>query len=179
MISITSKHLQELCARHGLLAAILLQQTDAVIWPGSLSQTDYAHLLFIAQTQTLPVSAARLDAVQLSNQPVLVHSQLLEDGSLALLVFPFEMRLKDVDQRATACLQEIESTNAQQKQNSLLDGLKPRQVEAFGSADDDLLALFSAMPEADPSNDATQPFRVSTIQLQTLEKSADAWKQIF
>ncbi len=179
MTSFTSDYLRDLCTRHDLLAALFLRQNEASIWPGSLSQTDSAYLLFLAQTQTLPLNAARVDAAQLSNQPVLVHSQQLRDNSLVLFVFAFETRLKELDKRAAACLQEIEAKNARQEQESLLENLKPRQGEAFGSADEDLLALFSAMPEADPSNDATQPFRVSTLQVQTLEKLAQTWKQIF
>lgn len=179
MTSARSEYLRDLCARHGLLAAILLVQPDPAVWLGSLPQADYAHLLLLTQTQTSPLIAARLDAVQLKNQPVLVHSQKLGDGNLALLVFAFETRLKELDQKAAAFLQEIDAKNIRQQSHSLLDGLKARQVEPHGSMDDDLLALFSAMPEADPSNEATKSFRVSKLQVQTLEKSVDRWSQIF
>lgn len=179
MEHLRNKKLQSLCVKHGLLAAILFQQAEITSWLGNLSQTDYAHLLWLGQIQTLPLGASRVDAVQLSTQAVLLHSQLLDDGNLALLVFAFTIRLKEIDQKAGAFLQEIEKNFQAQKQESLLQGLKPRQVSIHSSSDDDLLALFSAMPEADPSNDATQPFRVSTIQVQTLDKSATDWKQIF
>jgi hypothetical protein len=174
-----SEDLRDLCTWHGLLAAILLLQPDPVLWLGSLIQADYVHLLLLTQTQTMPLTIARLDAVQLTNQPVLVHSQLLANETLALLVFPFETRLKELDRRATAFLQEIQTRNAQYQSQSLLDGLTARQVEPSGSTDADLLALFSAMPEANPSNEATQPFHVTKLSVQTLEKSIDTWKQIF
>ena len=174
-----TQDLQQLCGTHGLLAAILLRQPDPAAWLGGFSQADYAHLLLVSQTQSLPFLSPRLDVVQLSSQAVLVHSQLLSDGTLALLVFPFETRLKDLDARAASFLNAIESQVTPKKTQSLLDGLKVRQVEPKGSGSDDLLALFNGMAEADPSNDATQPFSVSKLSVQTLEKSVRSWNQIF
>ncbi len=179
MLTEQSEALQALCARHGLLAAVLLSQPEPAVWLGSLNQSDYAHLILLTQTQTFTQTTSRLDAVQLSNQAALVHSQALNDGSLTLLVFPFETRLKDLDQKAEAFLQAINTKQSRQQSPDLLDGLKARQLEPQSSTDYDLLALFSAMPEADPSNDATQPFRISKLEVQTLEKSVDSWKQIF
>ena len=179
MKSLGSEDLQDLCAKHGLLAAILLLQPDPSVWIGNFKQSDYAHLLLVSQTQTLPFSSPRLDAVQLSGQAVLVHSRLINDGTLAMLVFPFEIRIKDLDQRAATFLNAIEARLTQTQSQNLLDGLRARQVEPTGSGNGDLLALFSGMPEADPSSDATQPFRISKLSVQTLEKSLDAWKQIF
>jgi hypothetical protein len=179
MKSLGSEDLQDLCAKHGLLAAILLLQPDPSVWIGNFKQSDYAHLLLVSQTQTLPFSSPRLDAVQLSGQAVLVHSRLINDGTFAMLVFPFEIRMKDLDQRAAAFLNAIETRITRVQSQNLLDGLRARQVEPTDSGNDDLLALFSGMPEADPSNDATQPFRISKISIQTLEKSMNNWKQIF
>jgi len=174
-----SEDLRHLCVRHGLLAAILLLQPDPSVWLGNFNQIDYAHLLLVSQTQTLPFLSPRLDAVQLSDQSVLVHSRLIRDGTFAMLVFPFEIRIKDLDQRAAAFLNSIETRITQAQSQNLLDGLRARQVEPTASGNDDLLALFSGMPEADPSNEATQPFRISKISIQTLEKSLNNWKQIF
>ena len=179
MTSKKSENLQDLCARHDLLAAVLIQQPNPAVWLGSLNQSDYAHLILLTQTQTLTKSGANLDTVQLSNQAALVHSQTLHDGSLALLVFPFETRLKELDHRAAAFIQAIEANQSQQPSRDLLNGLKARHVEPQSSSDYDLLALFSAMPEADPSNDATQPFHTSKLKVQTLEKSVESWKKIF
>lgn len=162
-----------------MLAAILLLQPDPSVWLGNFNQIDYAHLLLVSQTQTLPFLSPRLDAVQLSDQSVLVHSRLIRDGTFAMLVFPFEIRIKDLDQRAAAFLNSIETRITQAQSQNLLDGLRARQVEPTASGNDDLLALFSGMPEADPSNEATQPFRISKISIQTLEKSLNNWKQIF
>ncbi|HSN94229.1 MAG TPA: hypothetical protein VLR89_04100, partial [Anaerolineaceae bacterium] len=75
--------LQQLCEGHGLLAAVLLLRAEPLVWMGSFTQSDYSHLLLISQTQSLPILSPRLDAVQFSSQPVLVHSQLLSDGTLA------------------------------------------------------------------------------------------------
>jgi len=179
MKSLGSEDLRHLCVRHGLLAAILLLQPDPSVWLGNFNQIDYAHLLLVSQTQTLPFLSPRLDAVQLSDQSVLVHSRLIRDGTFAMLVFPFEIRIKDLDQRAAAFLNSIETRITQAQSQNLLDGLRARQVEPTASGNDDLLALFSGMPEADPSNEATQPFRISKISIQTLEKSLNNWKQIF
>ena len=179
MKSFGSEDLRHLCVRHGLLAAILLLQPDPSVWLGNFNQIDYAHLLLVSQTQTLPFLSPRLDAVQLSSQPVLVHSRLISDGTLTMLVFSFETRIKDLDQRAAAFLNTIETRITQAQSQNLLDGLRARQVEPTGSGNEDLLTLFSGMPEADPSNDATQPFRISKISIQTLEKSVNHWKQIF
>ena len=174
-----SEELQDLCSRYGLLAAILLLQPEPAVWLGSLNQGDYAHLILLTQTQTLTQTGVKLDVVQLSNQAALVHSQTLGDGSLAMLVFPFETRLKELDQIAAGFLEALEAKKTQQESQDLLDGLKARRVEPNRSTDYDLLALFSAMPEADPSNDATQTFRVAKSEVQTLEKSVDFWNQIF
>ena len=179
MKSLGSEDLRELCVRHGLLAAILLLHPDPSVWLGNFNQIDYAHLLLVSQTQTLPFFPPRLDAVQLSGQPVLVHSRLISDGTLAMLVFPFKIRIKDLDQRAAMFLNAIENRITQAQSQNLLDGLRARQVESTGSGNDDLLALFSGMPEADPPSDATQPFRISKLSVETLEKSVNNWKQIF
>lgn len=179
MSSMGSQDLQQLCRTHGLFAAVVLLQPEAMVWLGSLNQSDYAHLLLLSQTQTLPFLFPRVDAVQLTNQAVLVQTQMLSNQSLAMLVFPFEMRLKELDQKAAAFLSAIEVRIGQTLSHNPLDGLKARQVGASGSKNEDLLALFSGMPEADPSSEATQPFYVSKLSVQTLEKSVSSWNQIF
>lgn len=179
MIRMETQGLEQLCGTQGLLAAMLLRQPEPVVWLGGFNQSDYAHLLLISQNQSLPFLSPSLDAIQLSSQAVLVHSQLMSDGTLAMLVFAFEIRLKDLDARAASFLNAIETQVKQKQSQSLLDGLKARQVEPKGVGSDNLLALFTGMPEADPSNDATQPFRVSKLSVQTLEKSVSSWNQIF
>jgi hypothetical protein len=179
MSSTESQELRQLCKTQGLLAAVLLLQPEPRVWLGGLNQSDYAQLLLLSQTQSLPILFPRVDAVQLSSQAVLVHSQVLSNKSLAMLVFPFETRLKELDQTAAAFLDAIETGISQTRSQTLLDGLRARQVETTSSNNEDLLALFSGMPEADPSSEATKPFHVSTLSVQILEKSLDSWKQIF
>lgn len=179
MASFGRQDLQELSERHGLLAAVLLLKTETLIWMGRFSQNDYAHLLLLSQTQSLPILATRLDAIQFSSQAVLVHSQLLSDQSLVMLVFPYETRLRELDEKAATFVQALEERITHTQAQGLLDGLRARRAETQASADDNLLALFTNMPEADPSNEATQPFRVNRVSVQTLEKSSHPWEQIF
>lgn len=179
MAGLSSTELRELCTLHHVLAALYLQPQMPLSWLGTLNQQDYAHLLLLAQAQTTTEARPHIDLIAFHHGPMLVHTSLLAHGTLCMLVYPFDTKLQTVDHLADAFYQDLESKRAGSISAGLLDGLRLRQNMAINSQEEDLLALFSAMPEADPSNEATQPFSLQSLELATVQKNPAHWEQIF
>ena len=99
MSSTESQELRQLCKTQGLLAAVLLLQPEPRVWLGGLNQSDYAQLLLLSQTQSLPILLPGGCGSTVFKQAVLVHSQVLRNKSLALLVFPSRRGLKSWTKR--------------------------------------------------------------------------------